>query len=160
MLYAAAYVTTDILGKMPKKNAGRKKAEQFWKRRIKNSIVVWRRDLSKIEEFRRGRMKLGERDQRRMDQKYQLRERGTLYVSDMLKQKIRAGGIKIKRYDERCLQFHQNTLFRTNQKFFYDELDGVKDGQTGIPDLTASTEFWSNLWSDDVVHNEGSFLAT
>ena len=38
---------------------------------------------------------------------------------------------------------------------FYDELDGVKDGQTGIPDLTASTEFWSNLWSDDVVHNEG-----
>ena len=43
-------------------------------------------------------MKLGERDQRRMDQKYKLGERGMLYVSDMLKQKITAGGIKIKRY--------------------------------------------------------------
>ena len=41
---------------------------------------------------------------------------------------------------------------------FYDELDGVKDGQTGIPDLTTSTEFWSNLWSDDAVHNEGAPL--
>ena len=66
-------------------------------------------------------MKLGERDQRGMDQKYKLRERGTLYVSDMLKQKITAGGIKIKRYDDPCLQFYQNTLFRTNQKLVYDE---------------------------------------
>ena len=97
LLYAAAYVTTDMLGKMPKKKAGRKKKEPFWKRRIKNSIAVWRRDLRKIEEIRRGKMKLGERNQRRMDQKYKRGETGALYVSDMLKQKITAGGIKIKR---------------------------------------------------------------
>ena len=115
-------VTTEMLGKIPKTKAGRKKKEPFWKGRIKNSIAVWRRDLRKIEEVRRGRMKLGKRDQRRIDQKYNLGERGTPYVSDMLKQKITAGGIKIKRYDDRCLQFHQNILFRTNQNLFYDEL--------------------------------------
>jgi len=32
------------------------------------------------------------------------------------------------------LKFHQHTLFRTNQKVYYDELEAVKDGMTGIPD--------------------------
>ena len=44
LLYAAAYATTDMLGKIPKKKAGRKKKEPFWKRSIKNSIAIWRRD--------------------------------------------------------------------------------------------------------------------
>ena len=101
-------------------------------------------------------MKLGERDQRGMDQKHKLGGEGTLYVSDMLKQKIAAGGIKIKRYDERCLQFHQNTSFRTNQRLFYNELNGVKHGMAGIPDPTASTELLNKIWLDDIVHNEGT----
>ena len=91
-----------MLGKIPNTKAGSTKKEPFWKGRIKNSIAVWRRDLRNTEEVRRGRMKLGKRDQRRMDQKYNLGERGTPYVSDMLKQKITAGGIEIERYDDRC----------------------------------------------------------
>ena len=43
-----------------------------------------------------------------------------MHVSGMLKQTIKAGGMKIKRYDERCQQFKQNHLFRTNQKLFYE----------------------------------------
>ena len=55
-----------------------------------------------------------------------------LYVSEVLEQNIRAGaGTKIKSYDVGCFQFHQSTLFRTNQKLCYYELDGVKDSQTG-----------------------------
>ena len=40
LLYASPYVTKDMLGKIPKKKAGRKKKEPFWKIRIKNSIAV------------------------------------------------------------------------------------------------------------------------
>lgn len=72
LLYTAAYVITDMLRKIPKDTTRKKKAEAFWKRRIRNSITVWWKDLSKIEEVRRGGMNLSERDQRRMDQKYQL----------------------------------------------------------------------------------------
>ena len=50
----------------------------------------------------------------------------------MLKQKSKAGGIKIKRYDERCQQFKQNQLFRTNQKLFYETLDGKKSEEIGL----------------------------
>ena len=41
-----------------------------------------------------------------------------MYVSAVLKQKIKAGGVKIERYDKRCEQFKQNKLFQANQKLF------------------------------------------
>ena len=125
LMYAAAYVTTERMG-MLKKKKERRTEEPFWKRRIKQSIKTWRQDLSKIEEIRRGNMRLRQRERERLNRKYRLEENGTLHVSDMLKQKIKAGGIKIKKYDERCQQFKQNQQFRNNQKLFYEALDGKK----------------------------------
>ena len=52
-----------------------------------------------------------QRETERLNRKYRLEEKGTLYVSVMLKQKIKAGGIKIKRYDERHQQFKQINSF-------------------------------------------------
>ena len=72
----------------------------------------------------------------------------------MLKQKIKAGGVKIKRYDERCQQFKQNHLFRTNKKLFYRTLDGKERGETVLPHPTEATFFWSKIWSEKVGHNE------
>ena len=101
---------------MLKKRKERRTEEPFWKRRIKGNIELWRKDLSKIEEIRRGKMRLKQIERERLNRKYNLEEKGTLYTSNMLKQKIMAGRIKIKRYDERCQEFKQNQLFRTNQK--------------------------------------------
>ena len=153
-MYAAAYVTTERM-EMIKGRKGRRTEEPFWKRRIKGNIQTWRKDLSKIEEVRRGNMRLKQRERERLNRKYHLEERGTLYVSGMLKQKIKAGGVKIKRYDERCQRFKQNHLFRTNQKLFYNTLDGKERGETVLPDPTEATSFWSKIWSEEVVgHNE------
>ena len=59
-------------------------------------------------------------ERERLNRKYRMEENGTLYVSDMLKQKIKAGGIKIKRYDEKCQQFRQKQQFQKNNKLFYE----------------------------------------
>ena len=139
-MYAAAYVTTERMG-MIKGRKGRRTEEPFWKRRIKGNIETWRKDLSKIEEVRRGNMRLKQRERERLNRIYNLEERGTLYVSGMLKQKIKEGGVKIKRYDERCQQFKQNHLFRTNQKLFYKTLDGKERGETVLPDPTEAASF-------------------
>ena len=96
LMYASAYVTTERMG-MLKKRKERRTEELFWKRRIKQSIKTWRQDFSKIEEIQRGNMRLRQRERERLNRKYHLEENGTLHVSDMLKQKIKAGGIKIKR---------------------------------------------------------------
>ena len=74
------------------------------------NILTWRKDLNKIEEIRRGTMRLKQRERERLNRKYNLEEKGTLYVTTMLKQKIRIGGRKIKRYDEKCLQLHTYIL--------------------------------------------------
>ena len=99
-------------------------------------------------------MRLKQSERERLNRKYHLEERGTLYVSGMLKQEIKAGGVKIKRYDERCQQFKQNHLFRTNQKLFYKTLDGKERGETVLPDATEATSFWSKIWSEKVGQNE------
>ena len=158
LMYAAAYVTTERMG-MIKGRKGRRTKEPFWKRRPKGNIETWRKDLCKIEEVRRGNMRLKQRERERLNRKYHLEERGTLYVSDMLKQKIKAGGVKIKRYDERCQQFKQDHLFRTNQKLFYKTLDGKERGETVLPDSIEATSFWSKIWSEEVGHNQLSILA-
>ena len=53
--------------------------------------------MSKIEEVRRGKMRLKQRKRKRLKREYHLEERGSFYVSGVLKQKIRAGGVKIKK---------------------------------------------------------------
>ena len=55
--------------------------------------------MSKLEEIRRGTMRLKQRERERLNRKYNTEEKSTLYVTTMLKQKIRASGRKIKRYD-------------------------------------------------------------
>ena len=91
-----------------KERRGRRTEKPFWKRRVKRNIDTWRKDLSKIEAVRRGNMDLKQRERDWFSRKYHLEERGTLYLSGMLKEKIKAGGMKItcvKGYDERCQQF-------------------------------------------------------
>ena len=61
LMYAAAYVTTERMG-MIKRRKGWRIEEPFWKRRIKGNIEPWRKDLSKIEEVRRGNMRLKQRE--------------------------------------------------------------------------------------------------
>ena len=58
LMYAAA---TERMG-MLKKRKERRTEEPFWKRRIKQSIKTWRQDCSKIEEIRRGNMRLRQRE--------------------------------------------------------------------------------------------------
>ena len=72
-------------------------------------------------------MKLKERE--RFNRKYHPGERGTLYISGMLKQKIKAGGMKIN-ICERCQQ--------NRQKLFYETLDDKKR-ETVLPDPKEAT---------------------
>ena len=73
-----------------------------------------------------------------------------------LKSKIYASGIKIKKAEERKLQFHQNKLFRTNQGNLYDELNGksVEKGDAQVPKAKEAMKFWSDIWSKPGEHAE------
>ena len=107
LLYEAANlttcVTTERMG-MLKKRKEKRTEEPFGERGIKRNIGTWRKDFSKIEEIRRQNMTFKQRDRERRKRKYRLGERRAMYVSAVLKQKIKASGIKIKRYDEKIIE--------------------------------------------------------
>ena len=62
----------------------------------------------------------------------------------MLKQKTKAGETKIKRYEERCLQYKQSNLFRSQLKLFHEILD------KGNQDETDEISTWGNIWRKGV----------
>ena len=65
--------------------------------------------MSKIEEVRRGKMRLKQRKRKRLNREYHLDERGSLYVSGVLKQKIRACGVRIKKNSMRDVNSSNRT---------------------------------------------------
>ena len=107
-----------------RKGERKSKEEPWWKRRIEKNIVIWRKDLSQLEELKRGRWNPSEADRKRLDQKYDLTLKGANEVCSVLKLKIHSSAIKIQKSEDRKLQFHQNKLFKSNQSNFYDELNG------------------------------------
>ena len=73
--------------------------EPQWKRRIQAKIAEWRKDVSRVNESRKGRFEFEKKDLHRMKRKYKLSGVGNVQVIDMLKEKILAGATKIRQYE-------------------------------------------------------------
>ena len=155
LVQAAGIVISERLGKKIRGGSqkGLKDKEPWWKRRIEASIKEWRKDLRKLKEVKRGHYNLGEREKLRMNRKYQLDSQGYLFVIHFLKNKIRNGGVKIKFYKDKQMQFHQNKLFKDNQSQLYEELNGTEN-ITETPDPEEATTFWKEIWSTPSAHNK------
>ena len=91
-----------------------------------------------------------------MERKYKMSDEGNLQVIDMLKGKISAHAAKIRQCEERELHYYQNTLFATNQKRFYHELDGRINIPNEVIDAPEASEFWSNICSIPGNFNENT----
>ena len=132
-------------------NTKSEKKESYWKRRIENNIKKWIQDLRKMTEVRYCRAKLGEEERERMGRSYELSDRGTIHVINVLKQIITTAGAKICRYNQRNLQYHQNNLFRNDQRKFYKRLDGkIMDRlrhQIQRDQLSFGVSYGLNQWS-------------
>ena len=139
-------MAAEKLGKTKKNKSNEEWKEPWWKRRIQANIAEWRKDVSRLKERRKGTFEFKKKDLDRMERKYKLSDVGNVQVTDMLKEKISAGTTKIKWYEERELHYHQNTLFATNQKQFYQELDDRSNIPNKAPDAQGASEFWRNIW--------------
>lgn len=155
LLYTGAYVVADrlgLLGKSKSKKPGKKKPR--WQRRIERSITCWRKDVSRVEELRKG-TSLSKQVMDELNRKYQVVEKGTLSVLALLKRKIKAGSLKIKGYVDNCMKVRQNNLFKNNQSQLYKELGGKTDNSpVEAPDAKVATQFWKNIWSREEIHTK------
>ena len=158
LMQAAGIVIAERLGihrKAGKKKVGKHK-EPWWKRRLESSIKDWRKDLSKLEELKKGKYTLKEDERARMNRRYELEWQGYLYAIHILKSKIQRASVKIRYYNESRLQFHQNKLFDTNQAKLYSELNGEDNSPNEVPEPTEATNFWKGIWSVPSEHNKNA----
>ena len=100
--------------------------------------------------MRYGRTKIGEEERERMDRSYGLSDKGTFHVINFRKEIISTAGTKIRRYNQRNLQYHHD------KRQFYKELDGKMNRHIEAADPQGSTEFWSKLWSEPAEYNRDS----
>ena len=157
LLYAGSYVVADRLGllrKTKKEQKHRKDRRPYWQRRLEESITRLRKDISRIEELRKG-VRMAKKVIDELERRYNLVERGTMSVTAMLKEKIRAGSVKIRNFVRKGIAFRQNNLFRNNQSQLYKELSGsIETGRGDKPNAEEAREFWSQIWSVDKQHND------
>ena len=133
------------------KKAERKKPH--WQQRTDTSIKGWKKDLSKVEEIRKG-TNVGMKVRKVLDRKYNLTERGRASVSTFIKGKIDAGNKKIQWFVQRKVARRQNNLFQNNQRQLYKELGGAAGNTNEVPDAADSKKFWEGIWSVETEHDK------
>ena len=156
LLSVGSFMVADRLGLIGKaKNKGGKE-KPHWQRRLERSIGEWRKDLSRIEEIRKGiEVKRSIKD--RLERKYELVGRGAMAVSAFLKNKVQMASTKIRWYVGKCVARRQNNLFRNNQSQLYKELGGTANcGSNQTPDADEARTFWSSIWSADKEHDKSA----
>eukprot|EP00795_Rhopilema_esculentum_P002131 gene2130-biopygen11212 len=79
LLYAASVVTTERLGvKITRK---KRQGEPMWKRRLQKQVKYLRKDLSRVEELRKGKT-IKTRFQEQLQRKYWLKEKGLITAEE------------------------------------------------------------------------------
>ena len=107
--------------------------EPWWKRRIERDINELRKHISIMDRERKGELR-SRRKYLEIEKKYQVDRKGLLVVIEELKQRLTAKAAKIRRHEQRIHQCRQNRLFSTEQKRFYQKLDGGITYDRAVPD--------------------------
>ena len=155
LLLAGAHVVRERLGEKPTTSKPKERKEPFWKRRIEEKIAQLRKDISHLEEKKKG-VQLKQKTLDDLNRRHPLlKKKGVPCVTEELKQRLRSKAAKIKRYNKRIERFNQNKLFSNNQKQFYRNLKSNENQTSGAPpDKEACLNFWKSIWEEEVQHNE------
>ena len=70
--------------------------------------------------------------------------------------KLAASAARLKRYNESNDRKTQNQIFNSNEKKFYRSLAGNEMSDIKPPSEEEITNFWSNLWSNPVEHDDNA----
>ena len=157
LILAGAMVVTERLGLKGrnKESSGNKETNQDRARkRIEKKIEQCRKDLSRIKEIEKSRTIVTK--DHYLDRKYEIVEKGTSVIQEILREKIKGFVEKIKRFKERDDQYRQNRLFQENQKKFYAERESNGKVNVPAPDPEEATAFWKGIWSTAHEHRSSA----
>ena len=106
-----------------------------------------------METLLRGKT-IKERHSRRLERKYKLAKNGLKHVYEDLKQRLTAKSKKLQRYKNRNKQFVQNRMFETEQRRFYEELDGSSNSSQVTPDPEEAKQYWNGFCGEETTYEK------
>lgn len=167
-LYAAAVTVLELNGQQvlfrncdarPLRTAER---EQPWQTRLKRDVDNLRSLADTIREYLMGiRSPKINKKIANLLRRYKMRrnhpsaERHLLLTYDELRQKAKAKGARLRRYNQMTRRKTQNKRFAAGQRSFYDSLSCEKSSTDGeIIDRSRFLEFWRAIWSGAGSYNK------
>jgi len=134
--------------------------------RLKNRIAQFRKDISRVAEFRRGTntprlRQLVNSISKRFESHagHGDENRNLAELEDSLKQRLNVLAGRLHRYENSIKRRTQNAQFVSNERIFYRNLNEGKIDQTVVRPLPSKTqlqEFWGGIWSNPANHNVGA----
>ena len=153
LILAGGHLVTQRLNAgRPVEKTNRTKGEPPWKIRLEKQVESIRKDLGTMINVKEGRQQAT----RTMSYKYRLKRKGIDTVIEELKQRLKSTAAKIKRYSDRVNQFHENHLFETDQKRFYQKLKGQDQSEVPPPEPDSTLDFWRGIWEREHTHNRNA----
>lgn len=161
-VYCAATLTCKILKQDKYNSPGGEPQSLPWEKRLETKISNYRKEIGIIHSYlstqqpSRKLVKKIKTCARKLKVKpgTLLLEQTLIQRAETLKQKIAALGKRLKRYHKRTLRCKQNTLFNNNQRLFFRNLEAeITDEQHELPKETEMTEFWSEIWAENIQHD-------
>ncbi|XP_053141804.1 uncharacterized protein LOC128340565 [Hemicordylus capensis] len=154
LMYSAATITTQELrykinGPVKKESSTSPK----WKIRLENKISRLRSDASKLKDMKDKKLK-NKNTKQYLIQKYHLDSRKIREVLEIIKQQITAVSKKISRYEARTKQHRQNLQFQSNQRRFYQSIEGETARNIETPNKEETVQFWGKLWDNPIDYNK------
>ena len=119
-----------------------------WRRTILEKQKVLRKELGQLNRMRRGKLQ-NEGVISKLERKFNVKRKGAEVVHEEVRQRLVVAGAKLEKYDNKTEQNRQNRLFESNQKRFFNELEGTQR-ESVITDAEESRRFWSDIWDQAV----------
>ncbi|XP_045466652.1 uncharacterized protein LOC123675347 [Harmonia axyridis] len=163
IVYAGAATICEMHGeRLGERKARRLAAPPPWKRRLEEKIVTLRKKIGKLHTYlkspnpssriiKAARKTASEFKIKRKDPNYQEK---ISVLCDHLKQKIKALGSRIHRYNERVKRHKNNKMFFQNQKNFFRDLEENSTGKSSQLQLKSAEKFWNEVWSKKTTYDE------
>ena len=93
----------------------------------------------------------------RLEKRYNIRRKRLNIVREEMKQRIKALGAKIKRFNSRINQYQQNRMFIKNQGRFFQQLNNEEENhQYEIPNPVEAETVSRGIWSERKEHHKNT----
>ena len=90
----------------------------------------------------------------RLEKRYNIRRKRLNIVKEEMKQRIKALGAKIKRFNSRINQYQQNRMFVKNQGRFFQRLNEEENHQYEIPNSVEAQTVSRGIYSERKEHHK------